>query len=641
MRWRFIFLLIFISLIEASIGGFLYAQKQGQGLIDSLLQELPKMKEDTNKVNLLVSVSYSYYNSNPDEGIKYGEQALKLATQLKWEKGIANANNRIGVNYYRESDYLKALEYYEKALKIYEATADKHGAALITSNIGLVYQSQSDYDKALDYDFKDLKMAEEIGDKRVAGIITGNIANIYKAQKKYAEALAYDLKALKIKEAAGDKSSIAICLGNIGLIYSAQKDFAPAIAYEEQALQMAEETGNKFVQAENLLSIAACLVSITTDTSASVLKKEYNQDNIIPKSKAARLRKAIVYLQSSIAICKEIHVLDIMQQGYEQLAEAYQLSGDYKKALVASDSSRVVMDSVFLKENNQNTVRIVMQEETKRMLMTDSLKNMEKEKISAMKLRHQRHYIYFGIVGVLLLLGFISLILWNNKLLAIEKKRSDNLLLNILPAEIAEELKEKGTTTAKYFDNVTVLFTDFVNFTSAGERMSPQELIDELHTCFKKFDEITGKNNIEKIKTIGDAYLAVGGLPAADPKHAENIVSAALEINAFMTDRLAKMGSRTFEIRIGIHSGSVVAGIVGVKKFAYDIWGDTVNTAARMEQNSMPGRINISQTTYELVKDKFTCAYRGEVEAKNKGMLKMYYVDSAIHQSAHADELVS
>jgi class 3 adenylate cyclase/tetratricopeptide (TPR) repeat protein len=213
--------------------------------------------------------------------------------------------------------------------------------------------------------------------------------------------------------------------------------------------------------------------------------------------------------------------------------------------------------------------------------------------------------------------------------LKLEKQKSDDLLLNILPEEVAEELKEKGTTTAKHFDNVTVLFTDFVNFTNAGEHMNPQQLIDELHSCFKTFDEITGKYDIEKIKTIGDAYLAVAGLPTPDPHHAENIVRAAMEISAYMQNRLATNGKNTFEVRIGIHSGSAVAGIVGVKKFAYDIWGDTVNTAARMEQNSEAGKINISETTYNLVKDKIKCTYRGEIEAKGKGMLKMYFVGEA------------
>lgn len=208
-----------------------------------------------------------------------------------------------------------------------------------------------------------------------------------------------------------------------------------------------------------------------------------------------------------------------------------------------------------------------------------------------------------------------------------EKKKSDQLLLNILPEEVARELKEKGHTTAHQYDSVSVMFTDFVNFTVAGSHMESQALVEELHNCFKAFDEIMGKHGIEKIKTIGDAYLAVCGLPVPDPQHALKIVTAAKEIIAYMSDRRAQLGDKTFEIRIGIHSGEVVAGIVGVKKFAYDIWGDTVNTAARMEQNSEAGKINISQTTYELVKDSYACTYRGEIEAKNKGMLRMYFVE--------------
>lgn len=212
--------------------------------------------------------------------------------------------------------------------------------------------------------------------------------------------------------------------------------------------------------------------------------------------------------------------------------------------------------------------------------------------------------------------------------LKVEKKKSDDLLRNILPEEVANELKNKGFSEARLFDNVTVLFADFVDFTKAGEALTPQELVNELHACFKGFDEIISKYNIEKIKTIGDAYLAVSGLPAADQQHAINVVKASLEIDAFMKRRQAELGSKTFSMRVGIHSGSVVAGIVGVKKFAYDIWGDTVNTAARIEQSSEPGRINISGATYELLHGQFSCEYRGEIEAKNKGLLKMYYVNA-------------
>jgi class 3 adenylate cyclase len=208
-----------------------------------------------------------------------------------------------------------------------------------------------------------------------------------------------------------------------------------------------------------------------------------------------------------------------------------------------------------------------------------------------------------------------------------EKKRSDDLLLNILPEEVAEELKNKGSSEARYFDHVSVIFTDFVNFTKAGERMTPQQLVFELHTCFKAFDEICAKYEVEKIKTIGDAYMAVCGLPSAIDDHAVRTLSAAIEIQKFIAKRKLQLPDTSFNIRIGVHSGSVVAGIVGVKKFAYDIWGDTVNTAARMEQSGEPGKINISVATYELIKDKFHCIYRGQIAAKNKGQMEMYFVE--------------
>jgi class 3 adenylate cyclase len=211
-----------------------------------------------------------------------------------------------------------------------------------------------------------------------------------------------------------------------------------------------------------------------------------------------------------------------------------------------------------------------------------------------------------------------------------EQQRSEELLLNILPFEIAEELKSKGSADAKQFDQVTIMFTDFIGFTQISEKLSPTELVNEIHTCFKAFDEIIGKYNIEKIKTIGDAYMCSGGLPVANQSHAVDVVSAALEIQQFMQDHLLQRQNESkdvFEIRIGVHTGPVVAGIVGVKKFAYDIWGDTVNIASRMESSGEVGKINISGSTYEMVKDKFKCEHRGKIQAKNKGEIDMYFVE--------------
>jgi len=210
-----------------------------------------------------------------------------------------------------------------------------------------------------------------------------------------------------------------------------------------------------------------------------------------------------------------------------------------------------------------------------------------------------------------------------------QRARSDELLLNILPAETAEELKSTGKAKARHINEVTVLFTDIQNFTTITETYSPTELVAEINECFSSFDRIMEKHGVEKIKTIGDAYMAAGGLPVPNDTHAKDVVSAALEIQEFMELHRKKMeedGKKPFRIRIGIHTGPVVAGIVGIKKFAYDIWGDTVNLASRMESAGEVGKVNVSQATYELIKDQFHCTYRGKHEAKNKGLMDMYFV---------------
>jgi class 3 adenylate cyclase len=211
----------------------------------------------------------------------------------------------------------------------------------------------------------------------------------------------------------------------------------------------------------------------------------------------------------------------------------------------------------------------------------------------------------------------------------VQRARSDELLLNILPAETAEELKSTGKARAKHINHVTVLFSDIQNFTTIAEALSPTQLVDEINQCFSKFDEIMAKHGVEKIKTIGDSYMAAGGLPAPNDTHAFDVVEAALEIQEFIDQHVTEManrGMKPFRIRVGIHTGPVVAGIVGIKKFAYDIWGDTVNLASRMESSGEVGEVNISEATYQLVKDKYDCIHRGKLEAKHKGLMDMYFV---------------
>lgn len=210
-----------------------------------------------------------------------------------------------------------------------------------------------------------------------------------------------------------------------------------------------------------------------------------------------------------------------------------------------------------------------------------------------------------------------------------EKEKTEKLLLNILPREMADELKNKGKAKARQYKEATVMFTDFKEFTKLAEQYRPQDLVAELDSYFIKFDEIVNKYNVEKIKTIGDAYMAAGGVPIRNKSNAIDTTLAALEIQRAMKEISAikqQKGQKVWPLRIGIHTGDLIAGVIGIKRFAYDIWGDTVNVAAHMESSGEPGKVNISESTYEAIAEFFVTEYRGKVKAKHKGEIDMYFV---------------
>jgi class 3 adenylate cyclase len=218
-----------------------------------------------------------------------------------------------------------------------------------------------------------------------------------------------------------------------------------------------------------------------------------------------------------------------------------------------------------------------------------------------------------------------------NKTIEEERKKSDELLLNILPQEVMEELKQTGKTTARSYDLVTVMFADFKDFTLIGDKLPPEELVAAIDEYFTEFDKIIDRYDIEKIKTVGDAYLCAGGVPIPNTKNPVQMIETAFEFlktSFALAEKRKAEGKFYFGLRIGIHSGPLVAGVVGSKKFEYDIWGDAVNTAARMQQNCEENKINISGTTYELIKHRYNCIHRGRIQTKNKGLVDMYFVDN-------------
>jgi adenylate cyclase len=269
----------------------------------------------------------------------------------------------------------------------------------------------------------------------------------------------------------------------------------------------------------------------------------------------------------------------------------------------------------------------------------DTEKKLAQQGQQAQEQANQRNILFFSVFA-LALFGIIFLIYRNarqqrqkniiileqSKELKAEKEKADQLLLNILPQEVAQELKEKGITTVKHFKNASVLFADIKGFSSLAQKLSPENLIKELDFCFSKFDEIVNKYNLERIKTIGDSYMCAGGVPVANVTNPFDITLAALQIQWWMADERQKRGDDYWQIRLGIHSGELVAGVIGKTRFAYDIWGNTVNTASRMESGGEVGKVNITETTYCIIKDVFDCVPRGKIEAKNIGLIETYFV---------------
>ena len=641
------------------------AQKRGQERLDSLLLDNDPTRFDTQQAKVLIDLSFTYHTIDPDKGITYGQEGLAMSEKLQYKYGIVDAYRALGTNYgfgkslYPEameafskslamaeeigekkdaakalnnmgviywflSDFTNALDHYFKALKIHEELGRKDEMAITLTNIGLIYNSQEDYPKALEYLRKGNEYDEELGNKTGIASNLGNIGEIYKRLNDHEKALEYNSKALALYEELGDKHGIARNLGNIGGLYAGQGMHQKALEYYAKSLIIWREMGLQVGMAANLGSIGFSYLEIAKDTNPEALNVLFHGNSNLA------LRQAKVYTDSAIVISKEIEDINALITHYFRLSEIQSLLGDNRGALESYKLYAISKDSVFNMEKDKKLTETAMQFEFDKKEAQAKADQAQKD----FRERALRNSIAAGLLGALIFLVVVIRqrirIGREKKISDAEKQRSDELLLNILPEEVADELKATGSAKAKAFTMVTVMLTDFKDFTTISEKVSAELLVAEIHHCFSAFDHIIQKYKIEKIKTIGDAYLCASGLPVSNYSHAVDILNAAFEIREFMSRRKTEkeaLGQLPFEIRIGIHTGPVVAGIVGVKKYAYDIWGDTVNLAARMEQNSEAGKINISENTYELVKDRFVCTYRGKIEAKNKGMVNMYFAE--------------
>lgn len=590
-----------------------------------------------------------YYIFDYPKALGYYQKTLSLNEQTGNTAGIINALGNIANIHNELRDFPKAIEYYERALAYCERTGNMQGLSGILVNIGNVYTQLSDYPKALEYKQKALEISKTLGNKARISNNLSNIGNVYTKLADYPRALEYHQSALEINESIQDKKGIAANCAAIGKVYMLQKQYPLATVFTLKARDISSSIGLLNVESEALQNLSKIYENIGRYDSAFAAYRQYillrdSISNVDVQKEITKKTLQFEFSKTEDSLKQQQLITDTKLNEQILLATKRQQELILKQnAIDLANKENALQRLAFLKtqadlqyENTVKEEQLVRAENEKKLQATQVNLQQAQLDLKDRELQSQKTQRLFFIAGMALL-ALLSFFIYrnyrnqqkSNTIIRLEKQKSDDLLRNILPNEVADELKEKGEALARHYDEVTVLFTDFVDFTKISGKQSPQQLVSELHECFKAFDAIIERHGLEKIKTIGDAYMAVSGLPVPNAQHAGKAALAALDILQYIHRRQLE-NPNGFQIRIGLSSGPAVAGIVGVKKFAYDIWGDTVNTAARMESGSEPGKINISGATYSRLKDSFYCDYRGKLSAKNKGEIDMYFLRGTV-----------
>jgi class 3 adenylate cyclase/Tfp pilus assembly protein PilF len=526
-----------------------------------------------------------------DKALEYFSKSLSTYEARGEKSGIALVTGNFGNVYLNIGIYDKALEYYSKALSAFESLKEKSSVALAMGNIGNVYLNLGNHDKALEYYSNALSIHEELSAKSSVALVTGNIGLVYFNLGSHAKAFEYLLKALSAYEETGEKSSVAFVTGNIGIVYYSLGIYDKALEYFSKALSTNKELGVKSSVARVTGNIGSLYASRTFDGYNILIAEEY--------------------LFKAIALGEEIGAKALLSDQHNSLGKLYKAEKQWENFAVHFQKF------YELEKELQN------EEATKQaQLMEHRRKIEESERDRQVKLARFQE--------------------------------QEKILHNILPSQIADRMIEGEKTIVDSYESVSVLFADIVGFTKLSQRVTPEQLVAGLDGIFNTFDLLADKHGCEKIKTIGDCYMVVAGLPERCDNHAERLGAMALDMLKAIGEFPAIVEDVSISMRIGIHSGSVVAGIIGKNKYAYDLWGDAVNTASRMESHGEAGRIHVSEDFVKQItqtpknptqtlpgREGFSSSFsfplgegrdgvlieRGEMEIKGKGTMKTYFLE--------------
>ncbi len=584
-------------------------------MADSLIAVYQSGNYKGKEVVILSNIAFN--EIHPEIKLEYSELLIKKAASDSLFDFLHIGYLKKGDALLEHADYALAIESYFESLNYASRSEDEEGIGAAMIGIADSYSLIGNSDNAKIYYYKGIALLRKTNDSVALAKALFNIGDEYYKNKKYDSAMVYHDESTRIFKNTKHQIGAAYNLGNMGMIYAAQGKDVRAMANINESIAILEEQ-------EVFPPLSEYLICLS-----DIYLRQHNW--------TAALGSA----QRSLENAQKFGLKEQISAANLQLSKLYEQAGNTIESFKHFKNYNVYRDSVNNIETIEQMANLRTNYEVSQKQIEVDLHKKESE-ILELKGKRQRYLNYAAVIATVLIF-LLAVGLYNrykfikktNRIIEEEKNRSDKLLRNILPEETALELKQKGKVTAKKFESVTVLFTDFKNFTRSSSNLTPENLVRSVNYYFSKFDEIMDKHGLEKIKTMGDSYMCAGGLHFHKADHALKMVQAAFEIGQIMdeTKKIAEENIMPYDIRIGIHTGPVVAGVVGTTKFAYDIWGDTVNVASRMESSSEPGKINISEKTYLLIKDSFDCSYRGELEVKNKGMMKMYYINSAIDET--------
>ncbi len=661
--------------------GYLEQYEKAIKVGETVANEAKKANDQTAWTQTINALGhYAQKNNDYPLAKKYHDELWEFYNTQNSLKGKALTSNNLGVIHRRMNDMDVSQKWFEESIKLNERILEKETNVLERTltyiNIGVTYIKLNQIDLAN----QNFNLAlENAGDNPKAQATALN----YSAMGKYLEDESADAirLALNAKQTATlwqDSENIIHACQILKMIYEQQNADKEAKEYAEIANQEQKKRDNQRQKERNYLTQKQIEIekkeAEIQNTIAEAAKRDaqIREDKLEKEKREKEIenqKQALVILQRD----KDLAIAKVKEQEAEQIRTRQLLEITQQKA----ETERQKAETERQKAETDKQKLLVEKEHAENEIKTKDLKAKgiqlqyanEQKKLQDAKLRQEQIIRYLGI-GVIFLIIAILLYVYRslrvtrklnnqikeqvvelqeqkeeiqqhqeeiiaqrdslasqNEIINIEREKSDKLLLNILPEEVAQELKETGKTQVRHFESVTVLFADVKGFSALAKKVTPQELIAELDATFSKMDEISLRYNVERIKTIGDCYMACGGLPEANETHAVDVVLAALGIQQWMNDEYERRNGNFWQVRLGMHTGEAVAGVIGTTKFAYDIWGNTVNLASRMESGGEVGRVNVTQATFDLVSPYCVGEYREEIEAKNIGKVSAFFID--------------